>query len=284
MEENKEPEATQETGVATTQPEAPVVKKIPKFSDLIKEDKVEEVWERDTLNWLLNQAPPDKWIKKHPLAKKEITREDTGEKIKVPIDYLPIEKVEFLLTRIFQQWKTEILTVGSLFQSVYCTVRLHYKDPLTGDWLYQDGAGAVDVQTAKGKSASSLEFIIPGAIQKGLPAAETYAIKDAAEKIGKIFGKDLNRADAIAFTMGYNTGERTLAEKLEEKPDATNIPQDIIDSIAAATDRKVAHNYWALHPELHEFPEYKEIIQNRIAEIDLAKKAEEVKSGNNGDK
>ena len=33
----------------------------------------------------------------------------------------------------------------------------------------------------------------------GAPAAESYAVKDAAEKIGKLFGKDLNRKDNINY-------------------------------------------------------------------------------------
>jgi len=31
------------------------------------------------------------------------------------------------------------------------------------------------------------------AIQMGAPAAESLAVKDAAEKIGRIFGRDVNR-------------------------------------------------------------------------------------------
>ena len=277
--ENKE-NFTEETGVSVSETKTPEIRRAPKFSDLIKNE--EEVYERDTFNWLLNQPPHQPWIKKHPFANKEITTPE-GQKIKVPIDYLPIEKVEFLLTRIFQQWRFEVLSVGSLFQSVYVTGRLHYRDPLNGEWSYMDGVAAVDIQTVKGKPASAMEFIIPGAIQKGLPAAESYCLKDCAEKLGKIFGKDLNRADAIAFSMGYNTGDRTLVEKLEEKPETTNIPQEVLDAIAAATDRKIAHGYWALHPELQQFPEYIDIIKTRIAEIDLANKAQQV-NGNNGNK
>jgi len=32
---------------------------------------------------------------------------------------------------------------------------------------------------------------------KALPAAESYAIKDAAEKLGQIFGSNLNRKDTV---------------------------------------------------------------------------------------
>jgi hypothetical protein len=33
------------------------------------------------------------------------------------------------------------------------------------------------------------------------PASESYAIKDAAEKIGAIFGKNLNRADRMSYDI-----------------------------------------------------------------------------------
>jgi hypothetical protein len=39
---------------------------------------------------------------------------------------------------------------------------------------------------------------------KSLPAAESYAIKDAAEKLGILFGKNLNRKDTIAFSGAYS--------------------------------------------------------------------------------
>ena len=39
---------------------------------------------------------------------------------------------------------------------------------------------------------------------KNLPAAESYALKDAAEKIGTIFGGDLNRKDEINFQSPYS--------------------------------------------------------------------------------
>ena len=41
---------------------------------------------------------------------------------------------------------------------------------------------------------------------KAAPAAESYAIKDAAEKLGKIFGKDLNRKDVIGYESLLKSG------------------------------------------------------------------------------
>jgi len=64
-------------------------------------------------------------------------------------------------------------------------------------------------------AASDMTKIKSNAVQIGLPAAESYAIKDAAEKIGPLFGKDLNRRDAIVGFRGsytdYSTGQNSTA-------------------------------------------------------------------------
>lgn len=162
-------------------------KNLPTLADLHHD--VEAAFKQDQLNLLLNQPVPEKWVKDHPFAKN--------------VKYIPIEKIEFLLTRIFQEWRVEVVAEGVMFQSVYVKVRLHYKNPLTGEWSFHDGLGAVGVQTDAGKSASDLAAIKQDAIMKALPAAESYAIKDAAEKLGELFGKNLNRKDTAVFSGAY---------------------------------------------------------------------------------
>lgn len=173
----------------------------------------EEAFKNDQFNLLLNQEPIESWLSDHPTAKRK-----NALGAQVAVKYLPIDKVEFLLTRIFQRWRTEILREGQLFQSIYVTVRLHYFNPITGEWDWQDGTGAVPVQTDGGKAASDLGAIKSGAVQMGLPAAESYAIKDAAEKIGKIFGKDINRNNTYGFAGAYSDEDKMheQAQKIKE--------------------------------------------------------------------
>lgn len=178
--------------------------KLPKLQDLHHD--IQEAFKTDQLNLLLNQQPKKEWVKDHPVAK--------------GVKYIPIDKVEFLLTKIFGEWKVEILSEGQMFNSVYVKVRLHYKNPLNGLWAFHDGLGAVGVQTDKGASASDLSAIKQDAIMKALPAAESYAIKDAAEKLGQLFGSNLNRKDVITYESSYKIPDRTkLFELLEEKAD-----------------------------------------------------------------
>ncbi len=163
-------------------------KQLPTLQELHHD--IEQAFKNDQLNTLLNQPVPERWIKEHPVAKN--------------VRYLPIDKVEFMLKRIFQEYKIEVLGYSQIFNSVACHVRLHYLNPLTGVWSFHDGLGAVGVQTEAGASAADMLKIKSDAVMKALPAAESYAIKDAAEKLGTIFGADLNRKDTIAFMGAYD--------------------------------------------------------------------------------
>lgn len=120
--------------------------------------------------------------------------------------YIPIDKVEFMLDRIFQEWRVEVLREGVMFNSIYVTVRIHYKNPLTSEWSYHDGVGAKDVQLNSGASAADLGSIKASAVQMALPSAKTYAIKDACDHLGNLFGRSVNRKDAIQSFSGAYMG------------------------------------------------------------------------------
>lgn len=158
-------------------------KKLIKIEDLFA-DKGLAIKQND-LNILLNNNPKPAWAKSHPFIRN--------------YKYMPIERIEWLLTTIFQKWRVEILGVKQIANAVVVTVRLYVKDPITGDLMSQDGIGASPLQVKKGSKAIDWENIQSSAVQMSAPSAETYAIKDAAEKFGKIFGKDLNRKDIMSY-------------------------------------------------------------------------------------
>lgn len=159
------------------------LKPIPKLSDLVNNEVVKS--EENELQVFLNQEPPEKWIKLNKFANNS--------------RYLAIDKIEYLLTSIFVKWWVEVLEWKVIANSVGVSVRLFYVSPITGETLHQDGLGAMPMQTDEGKGAVDFNFIKTSAVQMALPGAESYAIKDAAEKIGRVFGKDLNRKDLMAY-------------------------------------------------------------------------------------
>lgn len=187
----------------STQPELPIQPhKLPSLEDLQNDKALAN--KTDELNYLLNLPPPAKWVKTNTFANNS--------------KYIPIDKVEFLLTKIFQQWRVEVLDYKPIFNSVTCHIRLHYKNPLTGEWQYHDGVGAAQVQTAKGSSPADMASINNNAVQMALPMSKSYAIKDAADHLGSLFGRDLNRKDLEAFSPTYNQELKVaINEELKKK-------------------------------------------------------------------
>lgn len=158
--------------------------KLPTMQDLITD--TEESLKQNALTVLLNQNPPPQWLVTHPMIR--------------DYKYIPIERVEYLLTRIFGNWNVEIRATQIVANSVVVTVRIHVINPVSGESMWQDGIGAAPIQTDKGAGATDWNAVKTDGVQKAAPSAESYAIKDAAEKFGKIFGRDVSRKT----TMDYN--------------------------------------------------------------------------------
>jgi hypothetical protein len=158
--------------------------KLPSLKSLYDGD-LELKGVQNRLNIILNSAPKKEWVKDHPIAKN--------------VKYIPIERIEYLLTRLFIKWRVDVKVIQTIANSVVVTIRLHYQNIEDQEWSWQDGIGAAPIQTDKGEGAMDWNKTKSDAVMKAAPAAESYAVKDAAEKIGKIFGKDLNRKDVVMY-------------------------------------------------------------------------------------
>lgn len=160
---------------------------LPTINDLF-EDSLEIAGKQEGLNAILNTLPPDKWVKTHPFI--------PGWK------YLPIDKVEYLLGKIFKRYDIEVRKTGMLMNAVEVTVRVHYFNPAINEMCYHDGVGACELQTVKDSGALKMDMsnVNRGAVSMALPIAKTLAIKDATDHLGKLFGRDLNRKDTLEFS------------------------------------------------------------------------------------
>jgi hypothetical protein len=159
---------------------------LPTVAELFSDD-LENAYKNEQLNYLCSSEPKKEWVKVHPYI--------------TDYRYLPIDKVEFLLRKIFKVYSIEITGQGIAFNGVYVTVRVHYLNPATGQMSFHDGIGAVQLQTKKGTSPADLANINQGAISMAFPIAKTIAVKDACDHFGNIFGANLNRKDTIPFTI-----------------------------------------------------------------------------------
>lgn len=202
------------------------ITKIPTLTDLYA-DK-EAMVKQNELNLILNAEPKAEWVKVHPMTKQK---------------YLPIERIEYLLTVIFGSWSVEVKEVKLIANSVVSIVRLSVKNPLTGETEYQDGVGAMPIQIKK-DSGGAIDFpnMNSNAIQLGAPASESYAIKDAAEKFGKIFGKDINRKNSVDYIDRIYSMTASMGE--------ANLGQEIIDEIEKCTNEEELKKVWEKHEGL----------------------------------
>lgn len=234
-----------ETGVTKFVP-----KPLVKIDDLYQD--IELASKMNDFNRLLNHPPKPEWIKKHPIATKEI-KDARGNKMKVPIEYMPIGIIENLVTAIFLKSRTEIKNVQLIANSVQVTVRVWVLDPVTGEWDWQEGVGAAPIRTAAGKAATDFAFVQDSAVQTATPAAKSYAEKDAYEKFGKIFGRDLNRAEDNL--LSYANLDKKFGDIVE-------IPIELKTAITEA-DLEGVGRMWDANPEYQGNPEFLRLLNER---------------------
>lgn len=127
---------------------------------------------------LLNQRPAPEKIKSHQ-----------------GYDYLPISVIEKDLDKLFFGLvQYECIGYQQIFNEISCHARIKVFHPVINQWFNYDGVGsAVIQQDANTKVIDFHQFKKPNALQLTLPKAYAEAIKNAAKKIGKRFGADINR-------------------------------------------------------------------------------------------
>lgn len=181
--------------------------------DLVKYAGVplEELENKDVFKSILNNDPPEEWL------------EENGRLGSIGgIKYIPIGRIEIMMDMIFQSWNVEIKSISQLAQSIIAIVRVNYQNPVTGKWEFQEGVGAEPLKTDKGHNASELQFIKSDAVKTGAPAAVSYAVKDAVQHLGKLFGRDLNRKKKSQFASLYG-GKEKQSSYLKADPEKVSI-------------------------------------------------------------
>lgn len=175
--------------------------KIPTLAELHADNP--DAFANDKLKTLLNMAPNMMWVKKHPM---------TG------MPYMPVDKVDHLLDRIYGRWEVSIKSIFQIEQSVCAIITLKVWNPHRNDWDCQDGVGAMPIQVDKDSKASDMSSLKSNAIQLAAPAAVSYAKKDAADNLGTIFGRNVARKDTIMFDPTFTEDPYISSENVDKAP------------------------------------------------------------------
>jgi hypothetical protein len=180
----------------------------------------------EQLNVILSTPPPATWVKQHPFIK--------------GYNYLPIDKVEYLLRRCFKKYQIEVIKTAQLFNAIEVTVRVHYLNPATNEMMYHDGVGAQELQTTKASGNLNMDMsnVNKGAVMMALPIAKSIAIKDACDHFGDLFGANLNRKDIVQFT---GDTELLSAEGIHNSKEKERVIKHIENATTIQSLRQVQH-------------------------------------------
>lgn len=155
----------------------------------------------------------------HKNMKEEMRKKGVNVGSNYDYDYVPIEVVEEGLRQIFfRQIDFEIGQAWRDINSVMVTCSVKYKDPISGDFRRVDGIGAKALQQDKGSSVKDIDTTVkPNAFELGYPIAYTRAVKNAAKKIGKVFGANLNRDSELEGISMYSVVAKSKANPTDER-------------------------------------------------------------------
>lgn len=129
-------------------------------------------------------------------------------------DYVPIGVVEECLRQVFfRQVDFEIRNTYRDLNSFIVVARICYKCPISGENRFVDGLGAKALQQDAGAKIFDFNSTMKAnALELGVGNAYSIAIKNAAKKLGAMFGGDLNRDDDLTDNLNV------FSEKVTNKP------------------------------------------------------------------
>ena len=144
-------------------------------------DAVNGLKKAESFQNLLNKSPEKNHVRTNKFAQGAL--------------YLPIGYIENLLDEMYAGlWKTTGRTEihGN---SIVAHVHLSVFHPVFKTWLKRYGVGAIAIQLDKGEKDMNFSNLKSDAFKKGEPAAKAQALRNAAQSLGVIFGRNLNRED-----------------------------------------------------------------------------------------
>jgi hypothetical protein len=148
---------------------------------------------------------------------------------------LPISFVEMTLDELFLGlWSTENYKWSAIANEVQGSIELVVTHPVTGKEIRRTGAASIVItvdslsdeeKSAMGKQARNLyalnpENKKPNALDMGFPKLKAECLKNAAQSLGKILGRDINRKKQDTFKATYKTlnpdGFNVLVERIKK--------------------------------------------------------------------
>lgn len=135
---------------------------------------------------------------------------------------LPISFVEMTLDELFLgQWETSDPVYQQIFNEIVGSLVLTVWHPITGRAIKRAGfASVVITQDAGAKLADFNMTKKKNALDLTFPKLKAECVKNAAQSLGKVFGRDINRKDKDVFKPALKTlgdeGFKALIDRVEK--------------------------------------------------------------------
>jgi len=111
-------------------------------------------------------------------------------------DYLPVSHIETLLDEIFGAgcWSCEMQSIQVIGNEILGICNLKVFHPILLQWITRTGTAATQIRQSKGAENTDVNAKLKNALEMDVPHLKSDCLKNAAKTLGRVFGRDLNRA------------------------------------------------------------------------------------------
>lgn len=199
----------------------------------------------------LNIQAREAFIKEQLNSRPEKTDEKDG------IETVPISVLENDLDEVYLGlWKTENFRFQVIANEIAGTIDLHVFDPQAKVWIVRSGSAAVMIRQKKDSEITDIGAKIKNGLMMDFPKLETMCLKAAAKRLGKKFGRDLNRKFEDDYEPRY-TNEMAVDE----------VRADVEVKMNNCKTKEELAAIWAEYPSYHENPRFKKIFSSMKAKL-----------------
>lgn len=162
-------------------------------------------------------------LQKEPNAKEIKVNKYAGNSRYLPITHLEMQLDEYF----FGLWTVENVKWERIANEVCVSLDLKVFHPIAKTWITRSGVGAAMIQFSKDSDMMDMNNKIKNTLVKDFPHAKAQAFRNAAQSLGKLFGRDLNREEPANYEPIVD--KVTKAEKrVMQMIDAAETREDIL--------------------------------------------------------
>lgn len=175
--------------------------------------------------------------------------------------YIPISHVEMELDERFMGlWETENFKWSVIANEIVGSIDLRVYHPIARVWIRRTGAAAAMIQQKKDSDITDISAKFKNTLVKDFPHLEAECIKSAAKKLGKMFGRDLNRKHDDEYHSIYSE-QAEISEDMET----------IKEKLANCHTVEELNEVYAWYTQYHENRTFKNLFSARKRKIQLSK-------------